>query len=268
MPATFTKAQASKLLNATEMRLYEESRINPLRKFSASQLDRRVERMRALRDKARDQLQRQRLALREATGSKRGERGTANQQRSKDKLALLADMLRRFEGQLKVARKKEAAGIVPKDAPQRRVGKTAAVSRVRAPGKDFTASRMRNRNRAQDEAGDAMRERKAAKSTTRKPAKSAVGKAASTGTAAAKKTPAHKAASRAPLPGGETRGKRTASARALSDAGKGAAHEGFADPRAAATARTRKFQDARLRPIQAHVSSSGRRTQARRDDRD
>lgn len=300
MPTTFTKAQASKLLSVAEMKLFEESRINMLRKFSASQLDRRVERSRALRDKSRDQLQRQRIAQRDKTGSKRGASGEANQQRSKDKAALLADILKRFEGQLKIARKSEKAGVVPKAAPERRATRKAAISKATAPNKDFTASRMRAKNRIDEEAGSAMKARgtgtkaaakkaSAKKITAKKtPAKPAASKKAASKTvakkaaakpaksstlAASKKAPAKKAAAKkasrpANTPaGGKTSGKRTASAKALNAAGQGALHEGFADARAHNSAQQRKLQDARTIPIQAHLSSRGRRNQAKRDGR-
>ena len=286
MPATFTKAQASKLLNVSEMKLYEESRIVPLRKFSASQLDRRIERTRALRDKARDQLQRQRVAQRAKTGSKRGASGDANQQRSKDKAALIADILKRFEGQLKVARKNEKAGIVPKGAPQRRSTRKAAISKAQAPDKDFTASRMRARNRMDEEAGSAMKARKAARKATaadgatREAAtKKAVAKKAATKKAAVKKAVAKSATkkmaakkavakrpSNTPV-GGKTGGKRTANLRALNDAGSGKLHEGFSDVRAQNIALEQKLEAGRKTPIQGHVSSRGRRNQVKRDNR-
>ena len=286
MPVTFTKAQASKLLNVSEMKLYEESRIVPLRKFSASQLDRRIERTRALRDKARDQLQRQRVAQRAKTGSKRGASGDANQQRSKDKAALIADILKRFEGQLKVARKNEKAGIVPKGAPQRRSTRKAAISKAQAPDKDFTASRMRARNRMDEEAGSAMKARKAARKATaadgatREAAtKKAVAKKAATKKAAVKKAVAKSATkkmaakkavakrpSNTPV-GGKTGGKRTANLRALNDAGSGKLHEGFSDVRAQNIALEQKLEAGRKTPIQGHVSSRGRRNQVKRDNR-
>ncbi len=277
MPATFTKAQASKLLNATEMKLFEESRINALRAFSASQLDRRVERVRALRDKARDQLQRQRIALREKTGSKRGASGTANQQRSKDKLALIGDILKRFEGQLKVARRNEKAGIVPKAAPKRRVTRKAAVSRARAPDKDFTASRMRVRKRADDEAGDTMKARKTAKKAVKKAAKKTTKQVARKTVAASKSTmrkqaitPAAKRATRkAPAPpfdaAQETRGKRTANIHDLNEAGQGGLHGGYANDRARNIAQQKKLEAGGLTAIQSHLSARVRRTQGRRD---
>ena len=120
MPVTFTKAQASKLLNVSEMKLYEESRIVPLRKFSASQLDRRIERTRALRDKARDQLQRQRVAQRAKTGSKRGASGDANQQRSKDKAALIRQLAAcddqdYFERGIELAIQNDGVEVTPVD---------------------------------------------------------------------------------------------------------------------------------------------------------
>ncbi|RMH90915.1 hypothetical protein EBB59_09050 [Lysobacter pythonis] len=298
MPVNFTKAQASKLLTVSEMKLHEESRIAMLRKFSASQLDRRIERTRALRDKARDQLQRQRVAQREKTGSKRGLSGTANQQRSKDKIALIADILKRFEGQLKIARKNEKAGIVPTRAPARRATRKAAIAKAKAPNKDFTASRMRAKNRAEEEAGSAMKARKTAKKTARKAAgetaakptakktarktvakkspaaktpvaKKATAKKASPAPRTSAKTVAKKTAAKRPANtpvGGKTGGKRTASVKALSEAGQNV-RGGFPNPRAHDTAQQRAFQEARSRPIQAHISSQDRRQQAKRDGR-
>lgn len=290
MPAAFTKAQASKLLNASEMKLYEESRVNALRAFSASQLDRRIERTRALRDKSRDLLQRQRVSMQQKTGSRRGERGTADQQRSKDKVAIIADILKRFEGQLKIARKNEKAGIVPKGAPERRVTRKAAVSKKKAPDKDFTASRMRASNRIEEEAAQTMKARKTARKVTAKksaskasekktaaPAKkSAAKKKSATTKTAAKKPRAAKATGKVTkqpamrpqyqLPGGDTSGKRTRSMQALNNVSENV-HGGFADARSHNTAQQRKFQDALVTPIHAHISSRGRRNQGKRDQR-
>ena len=73
MPITRHQAQA--LLNAGEMELYDESRSNPLRKLDAAALEKRIARARRARDRARDLTQRQKLASRAATGSKRGTSG-------------------------------------------------------------------------------------------------------------------------------------------------------------------------------------------------
>ena len=279
MPTTtFTRAKAEQLLNAAEMNLFGDSRVNALRKFSASQLDQRVTRARAARDRARDLLQRQRVAQRDATGSKRGASGTANQQRSKDKAALLADILKRFEGQLKVARRNEKAGILPKAAPKKRVGREAVISKARAPDKDFTASRMRNQKRVDEDAADIMRARKATakktavKKTTDKPAvKKAATKKSTAAKPAAKKAATKRAARPAPpaqeLPGGITSGKRTANLRALNEGTQGGLHAGYPDNRAQDVAQHLKLEAGRKTPIQAHISSRGRRTQGRRDNR-
>ena len=91
-----TRAKATSLLNQREMALYDDSRINALRQLDGKGLQSRISRARSARDRARDLVQRQKLSTREATGSKRGNSGMANQ-RSKDKAELLSDILSRFE---------------------------------------------------------------------------------------------------------------------------------------------------------------------------
>ncbi|NLG58743.1 MAG: hypothetical protein GX538_01085 [Gammaproteobacteria bacterium] len=95
-----TRAKANALLNKGEMTLYDESRHNPIRGFTAAQLETRIKRARAARDRSRDLAKRQKLSSRASTGSKRGTSGSANQ-RSLDKAAILADILDRFEARLK-----------------------------------------------------------------------------------------------------------------------------------------------------------------------
>ena len=95
-----TRAKATALLNQKEMELYTDSRVNALRKLDAKALTTRVGRARDARDRARDLVQRQKLASRERTGAKRGTSGMANE-RSKEKATLLSDILSRFEAQLR-----------------------------------------------------------------------------------------------------------------------------------------------------------------------
>lgn len=104
----FTRAQAVTLLTSAEMALYDDSRVNALRKWSSVEIGRRVERARKARDRARDLLQRQKLASRARTGSKRGSSDEANQ-RSQQKSELLHDILKRFEAQAKVAAQRDKA---------------------------------------------------------------------------------------------------------------------------------------------------------------
>lgn len=68
------------------------------------------------------------------------------------------------------------------------------------------------------------------------------------------------------LPGGDTSGKRTRSMQALNNVSENV-HGGFADARSHNTAQQRKFQDALVTPIHAHISSRGRRNQGKRDQR-
>jgi hypothetical protein len=102
----FTRSQATGLLNQAEMGLFDDSRAHSLRGLDASQLGKRIERSRKARDRARDLLKRQKLASRSKTGSKRGASGQANE-RTGRKAELLADILGRFEDQLKQVGKRD-----------------------------------------------------------------------------------------------------------------------------------------------------------------
>lgn len=141
-----TRAKAVALLNKGEMQLYDDSRHNPIRKFSVSQLESRITRARGVRDRARDLVRRQKLSSRQQTGSKRGTSGNANQ-RSKDKVEILADILKRFETRLGDAKKEAKAS--EKESPRVRkaavkkagVKKTAGKKTARK-GADGTGKRV------------------------------------------------------------------------------------------------------------------------------
>ena len=139
-----TRAKAVALLNKGEMQLYDDSRHNPIRKFSVSQLESRITRARGVRDRARDLVRRQKLSSRQQTGSKRGTSGNANQ-RSKDKVEILADILKRFETRLGDA-KKEAKASEKESAASPRARKTAvkkaAVKKTARKGTDGNGKRV------------------------------------------------------------------------------------------------------------------------------
>lgn len=161
-----TRAKASQLLNLKEMALYDDSRINGLRKLDAKALAARVQRARAARDRARGLVRTQKLASQARTGSKRGTGGDANQ-RSKEKAELLADILKRFETQAReVAREERAAAKrkpVEKPAARQAAKKTAATGK--AAGRKTTAAKTAATKRTA--AGSARK----AVSTSRKPRK-------------------------------------------------------------------------------------------------
>jgi hypothetical protein len=161
-----TRAKASRLLNQSEMGLYDDSRANGLRDLDARALTSRVKRARTARDRARDLVQKQKLASRARTGSKRGASGADNQ-RSKDKAELTADILKRFEQQLKTVERA--------DREEARAAKKSA--KARAP-KRGSAGAVANSSAAR-KAGSS---RSAAKKTA---AKKSVAKKAAAGKAAA-----------------------------------------------------------------------------------
>jgi hypothetical protein len=90
------RVTARKLLSSAEFELFEASRRDGICLLSAAELKRKVERTRRLRDKYRDLYKRQRLAMRELTGTKRGNSGVANA-RTKEKAAIFQDLLARFQ---------------------------------------------------------------------------------------------------------------------------------------------------------------------------
>ncbi len=114
-----TRASAQSLLNKREMSLYDDSRLNGLRKLDPAGIAKRIGLARETRDRARDLLQRQKLALRAATGSKRGTGGAANQ-RSKDKVEVLADILARFQEHAPIARKRASVTAADSKASTRK----------------------------------------------------------------------------------------------------------------------------------------------------
>lgn len=94
-----TRAQAGKLLTASELEMFDNSRRDALKTLSATRLRGKVKRARTLRDKYRDLLQRQKVATQERTGSKMGKSGFANL-RTAEKAEVFADILERFEKRL------------------------------------------------------------------------------------------------------------------------------------------------------------------------
>lgn len=162
---TITRAKASRLLNQSEMGLYDASRINGLRQLDARALASRIGRARTARDRARDLVQRQKLASRSRTGSKRGNAGTDNQ-RSKDKVELLGDILKRFETRLReVEREHKAAGPRAAAAGAGRA-KKVAVAKAARPRRDDAGDTAAGKPTPTTKATRATKTAKTAKSAT------------------------------------------------------------------------------------------------------
>jgi hypothetical protein len=95
----YNRTAAKKLLNASELELFDAGRRDEIGALSAAQLRARIGRTRRLRDKHRDLYRRQRVSTRERTGSKSGIGGDANL-RTRQKAEMLGELLARFETRL------------------------------------------------------------------------------------------------------------------------------------------------------------------------
>jgi hypothetical protein len=165
---SITRAKASRLLNQSEMGLYDDSRANGLRDLDARALASRVKRARTARDRARDLVQKQKLASRARTGSKRGASGADNQ-RSKDKAELTADILKRFEQQLKTVERadREEARAAKKSAKARapKRGSAGAVANSSAARKAGSSRSAAKKTAAKKSVAKKATARKAAAAT-------------------------------------------------------------------------------------------------------
>lgn len=123
---TYSRIQASKLLNASEFELFAASRVDIVKALTAARLRRKIRRTRNLRDKFQDLLKRQTLATRARTGSKTGASGIANQ-RTRQKMELFKEVLQRLEKHLAQIEAAEARAAKQKAAVQHRL----ALSRKR-----------------------------------------------------------------------------------------------------------------------------------------
>jgi hypothetical protein len=126
------RANARKLLTAAEFKLFEASRRDAICKLDARTLKLKAELTRKRRDKYRDLYKRQRLAIRDQTGTKRGNSGAANA-RTKEKAALFEDLRARFQTRYVQVSAPPARAAKKKSLPKR-------VKAVAAPGPRKTVS--------------------------------------------------------------------------------------------------------------------------------
>ncbi|KAF1692442.1 hypothetical protein MNQ95_04910 [Pseudoxanthomonas daejeonensis] len=243
-----TRHQAQGLLSTAEMELYDESRSNPLRKLDEAALQKRIDRMRRARERARDLVQKQKLASRDATGSKRGTSGVANQ-RSKDKAALLDDILKRFEGALNPGAKAAA--------------KPAAATATKKAARKTTATKPKKAS-PRVVAREALRQMAG---STAAPAKAPARKISARDVAAKKRIQATRAKKKTlDRNSPNERAHRSWQSRDAVDASSSAG-PGSMSPGAANRAKRLHAGQSRTKPIQGSVSTRGKRNQARRDGR-
>jgi len=234
MSLTTTKTQAAKLLSAAEMAVFSTSLSPAIKELSAARLVGKVKRSRTMRDKFRDLLKRQKVATRARTGTKVGQSGHANE-RTAQKAEIFDEVLQRFTARLEQVQAAAARETARQEAAM-------AKAKARA-----------------DKAAAAV----AKKATAKRPvAKKAVVKKAVLNKAVVKKAVAKKAAAE----GVQARPARSDKAPATAPGAAGGG-VGPGSKRAKVAAKDARLAASLTRPIQAHISSAGRRQQAKRDRR-
>lgn len=198
------RTQASKLLNSSEMALFDAASTSGVRALTPSQLQAKVERSRRLRDKHRDLYQRQRLASQAHTGYKSGRSGQANL-RSKEKAQVFDEVLKRLrarlampsvKAQVAAARKKKASAGKSAAAKKKPAGGATSAAKGKSPAAKRKAATKREaaRSKAEGKAADAQARRATTHRTARKAVKGTAAKSAKAGKSATT-TKATKAAS-------------------------------------------------------------------------
>ncbi len=274
----FTRAQATALLNKSEMRLFDDSRANALRGLDRDALDGRITRTRAARDRARDLLRRQRAAAR-----KRGEgKDEGIAARTARKEALLVELLERFVEARRAAPRAPAKKAAAKKAPARKVpAKKAATSkttakkiaaRKAAPGK--VAAKKATAGKAEAKAagtkGAAVNAGKGASPPDEAPAKAVAKKTPGRATrkAARRLTPERALENTRRLLEEKQERDRTPQSWQTLDPGSGqAAQPGYQSPQAASKAAELHAGESRMASIHGSQSTRDRHNQGKRDHR-
>lgn len=285
----YTLTQARPLLNAAELELFEQSRAEPVKQLTGAKLAGAVKRTRLLRDKYRDLYQRQTVAVRtSAPGAVTGD----DNERTQRKADILQEVLERYEARAsalqaqgssktgaKAGAKAGAKGTTKSLAPRAASRSTATTSSAKAAGKAGTEKTEAKKSASAAPAAKAAKSGKAGKAEgnsnstggASKPSHASqlntlagAGAKASAGQDSAGASSHHKAAT-APA-----RSSKAPSRKAPA-AGNKAAAPPINAPLDTVPAAKRGTSPLKKDPtniaIQAHQSSSGRRTQGKRDSR-
>lgn len=286
----YTLTQARPLLNAAELELFEQSRAEPVKQLTGAKLAGAVKRTRLLRDKYRDLYQRQTVAVRtSAPGAVTGD----DNERTQRKADILQEVLERYEarasalqaqGSSKTGAKAGAKGTTKSLAPRAASRSTATTSSAKAAGKAGTEKTEAKKSASAAPAAKSGKSGKAGKAGkaegnsnsnstggASEPSNASqlntlagAGAKASAGQDSAGASSPHKAAT-APA-----RSSKAPSRKAPA-AGNKAAAPPINAPLDTVPAAKRGTSPLKKDPtniaIQAHQSSSGRRTQGKRDSR-
>lgn len=135
----YNRVHARNLCSAAEFELFLLSLSDAIGGLSVAELKSKIKRARTLRDKNQDLFRRQTVAIRAATGSKRGNTSLANQ-RTEQKTKLFTETLERFEDRLArieaaEARKAEKAKVAASKAAGKAPARSSKAPARRIAGK-------------------------------------------------------------------------------------------------------------------------------------
>jgi len=237
-------ATAKKLCTATEFRLVQASQPAQVKQHSAAALKKHTVQARRLRDKWRDQAQRQRRRAQQAKGA----RVTDDSARSAEKAELFAAVLARFEAATPSAQQTAAAAKPSKT--KRSFGHRQVRASVRgALSEQAVAMRLKSKKKSLAAAAAAKKspQQKEAATDQAAPAESGKSSTASASVPVAAKKKVVRKPSALPLAGSQRLGKQL---------------------KAQTAAKKSRIQRSGLTTrVRGHVSARGRRAQGRRDAR-
>lgn len=263
MPYNLTQVRA--LCTTAEFNLVAASSSRVIGKLSRTELRDKITRARNARDKYRDLTKRQRLALRERTGSKKGGRKEANV-RTEQKAKIFDEALGRFQRRAEKLKASAASGRKASTAGNGAAGKGAArkpaatkSAAARAPARKPATGKGTARKGTAVKGGSG----KAAATKARAPSspKKAGGRVKRDATAARGSRAAGGARTRKANGPARTVGIARGKGDGAADAG------GFMDEAARAASLRAMQRKTRAKAIGGHVRATGQRRQAKRDSR-
>ncbi len=162
----YTRTQAQKLLTTAELDMFDAGRTTEVRKLDKATVRNKLERARKLRDKYRDLYRRQRVAIRDTTGSKGGSRGAANL-RTQQKEEILAEVVTRFEARLAQIERQEDQDFAKAEKANRPVASASGLKKAVKKAVAKKAAKKASRKSAATGASAAAKKTRSAKKTAR-----------------------------------------------------------------------------------------------------
>ncbi|MEC5214325.1 hypothetical protein RCH06_002888 [Polaromonas sp. CG_9.5] len=275
----YTLTQARPLLNAAELELFEQSRTEPVKRLTPAKLSGAVKRTRTLRDKYRDLYQRQTVTVRTSTpGAVTG----SDNDRTKRKADILQEVLERYEARVTLLQGRDSSTTKDTEPVGKAAARTSASQDVKAAVKKTpragAAAQATVAGKASKPASTATATAPKASKTEKPPVspkKRAATEKPNASAGSDASTSADKAGQSMATPQHDQAGKpakrsEKAPSRKAPTAGDKTSAPPVNAPLDIVPAAKRASplkQDPTNKAINAHQSSQGRRTQAKRDSR-